>query len=158
MPILPLGGDEVTIVAMLKEGNEAYYLGADSQWTDSEGLKSFHTKITVLNSLGNIIAWATAGNPQIGVAEFGNWMKAYQRTAPTRWDSFIVDIAGEFARLNRIRKEIGQKAGENVDDPVFRRSHLCEMLICGWLNQESGGYLVRNDGNYQSLDMLGLLT
>jgi hypothetical protein len=100
MPILLLGGDEVTIVAMLKEGNDAFYLGADSQWTDSEGLKSFQTKITVLNSQDNVIAWATAGNPQIGVVEFENWIRAYQRTGSTTWESFIIEIAGEFARLN----------------------------------------------------------
>ena len=146
----------MTIVAMLKESNDIFYLGADSQWTDSVGTKTFKTKITVLNGKGNIVAWATAGNPQIGVAEFGNWAKNYQRTETTTWESFITDAAGEFARLNRIKKEIGEKAGQDINASAFKREHLCEMLICGWLNHKSAGYFLGDDGNYQSLDLLGM--
>ena len=158
MAVPPLGGDIVTIVAMLKESTDTIYLGADSQWTDSEGLKNFKTKITVLNSQENIIAWATAGNPEIGVVEFGNWARGYQRTETTTWESFIREAAGEFARLNRIRREIGEKGGHEADDRAWERENLCQMLMCGWLNQKSAGYFVGNDGNYQSLDIHGFQT
>lgn len=148
----------MTIVALVKESDDTFYLGADSQWTDSEGAKTFKSKITVVNSQGNIIAWATAGDPQIGIVEFGNWVREYQRTETTTWQSFIEEVAGEFARLNRIRRQIGKKAGINVNDPTFKNENLCVMLICGWLNQSAAGYHIGSDGHYQSLEMLGNFT
>lgn len=148
----------MTVVAMMKGSDGEFYIGADSQWTDSEGAKTFKTKITILNSQGNIITWATAGNPQIGIVEFGNWVREYQRTETTTWQSFIEEAAGEFARLNRIRRQIGEKAGINLNDPTFKNNNLCEMLVCGWLNQSAAGYSIENDGNYQSLEMLGIFT
>ena len=45
MAVSPLGGEPVTIVALLKESDDIFYLGADSQWTDSVGTKTLRLKL-----------------------------------------------------------------------------------------------------------------
>jgi hypothetical protein len=69
----------MTVVALLRSA-DVLYLGADSQWTDLAGIKWARPKLTLLNGQGNVIAWGTAGNPQIGVTEFGEWMKRRERS------------------------------------------------------------------------------
>ena len=145
----------MTVVAVLKESDAVLYIGADSQWTDSEGLKNFKTKLTVMDGLGNVIVWATAGNPQIGFTEFGDWARGHQRTTNESWQTFIEEVAVAFARLNGVRKRIGEAAGEDVSSSDFLRQKLCTMLICGWINGENGAYFVGHDGAFQSINSIG---
>ena len=102
-----------------------------------------------------MIAWATAGNPQIGKTEFGDWIKQYERTDSTTWEASIAEAANEYARLNRIRREIGVVAGEDVDNPAFIRDNQCDTLICGWLNGKSGAYFVGRKGTFSHIDTVG---
>lgn len=149
----------MTIIAMLKESDELLYIGADSQWTDSEGLRFYKSKLQNLYENGKAIAWGTSGNPQIGITEFGNWITKYNWTGYETWTTFIIEVATEFARLNRIRKKIGEEAGQNISAPDFTRQNLCEMLMCGWLNNETGAYTISHNGIFQSIDTLtGFLT
>ena len=69
--------EPLTIVAVRKESDEELYIGADSQFTDSGGLRFYQPKILVVNKPGKAIALATVGNPQIGKTEFGAWVGQY---------------------------------------------------------------------------------
>ena len=145
----------MTIVAVLKGSDDVLYLGADTQWTDSEGLKFFQSKLKYVYDGEKVLAWASAGNPQIGFTEFAQWVDASKWSAYETWTEFIVEVAKEFARLNRIRKEIGEQAGNNVEDKDFIAKNMCSMLICGRVGNESKAFAVMHDGVFQEIDTLG---
>lgn len=150
MSVPPWEVNVLTIVAVLKGADGALYIGADSQWTDSEGLKNFKTKLTVVNGRDNILVWATAGNPQIGVTEFGKWVGERPRQENETWQVFVEAASQEFARLNGIRKKNGKIAGEDVESPSFKARNLCQMLLCGRLNGQVDAYYLNPDGGFQN--------
>lgn len=147
----------MTIVALLKADDGFLYVGADSQWTDTTGLKHYKNKLRHLYGSDTPIAWGTAGNPQIGITEFGDWIAARTWAESESWQDFIVDAATEFARLNAIRKKIGEDAGQDIGASDFINQTLCEMLLCGWIGDHVGAYTVDQNGSFQSIDTLGSL-
>lgn len=154
MSELPWGGTQLTIIALLKGSNGLFYIGADSQWTDPGGFKFYESKLRFIDD-GNVkLAWGTGGNPQIGIVDFSAWLNAYSWTGTETWSTFIIEIAKEFARLNRLQIEIGEQAGDSTSQE-FRTTHLCQMLICGYLGKEGKGYAVVEDGGFREIDALG---
>lgn len=154
MTEIPWRVNPVTIIAVMKSSDGLLYIGADSQWTDSEGLKFFQGKLRDSYANGKALAWGTAGNPQIGV-EFSRWLDSHNWSAAEDWSSFIIEVANEFARLNGVRKDIGRQARDGVDDKDFIRNNLCTMLICGWISNESKVYAVMHNGAFQEIETLG---
>ena len=143
-------------IIILQRNPDCFYLGADSQWTDADGLKTYKSKLREISTpTGNTIAWGTAGNPEIGITEFGKWIADYKWTGNESWTEFIVEASAEFARLNAIRKAIGQAAAEVISSREFITTNLCDLLICGQIANHMCGYEVDHNGTYQSTTTLG---
>ena len=94
MTLFPWEVNPLTIVAVFKGSHDILYIGADSQWTDSTGLKHYKNKLQFLTDKGSHIAWGTSGNPQIGITEFRDWITAHTwadsesaQISQTEWSS-----------------------------------------------------------------------
>ena len=155
MTSFPWEVNPLTIVAVFKGSDDILYIGADSQWTDTTGLRHYKNKLQFLEDKGSHIAWGTAGNPQIGITEFRDWVTARTWADSESWQHFIEDAATEFARLNAIRKKIGEEAGENITSSEFVGTTLCQMLICGRIGGHVGAYFLGHNGNFQDIDKPG---
>ena len=109
----------MTIVAVFRGSDDMLYLGTDSQWTDTDGLKHHKNKLQHRQEADKHIEWGTAGNPDIGIREFGAWIDTHPWAQYVSWQDFIVDTAIEFARLNAVRKKIGEIARESIGNADF---------------------------------------
>ncbi|MFC2044388.1 hypothetical protein ACFLT8_04265 [Chloroflexota bacterium] len=128
----------MTIVAFMKESDDSLLLGADSQFT-SNGYRDFGIKLREVKN--QYIAWASEGNPHIGLEEFGEWVDGYNFT-DKNWGMFIDEATTQLSELNGRRKSNAEKAGYEYK----RDSMGAGILIVGWLAGKARAYELTNDG------------
>ena len=75
MSVIPWSGEyPVNIVAFMRESEDSLLLAADSQFTN-EDIRMTKSKLRRVSS--QQIAWSSAGNPSIGLDDFGVWVNTY---------------------------------------------------------------------------------
>jgi len=97
---LELGVLPMTVVAFMEESKDSLLLAADQQFTRRRGKYKDNKLRRVKNQQ---IAWSSAGNPQIGLDDFGEWINRYDFTGKD-WGLFIEDVDMQVSMLSGERK------------------------------------------------------
>lgn len=134
-----LGEFPMTIVALMKESEDSLLLAADSQFTDGD-IKSTYSKLRKVSS--QLVAWSSAGNPSIGLDEFGEWLKTYD-FLEKNWASFAEDAIGQLSRLNGAQRERTRMSGVE-----WNKNFAADVIIAGWLADTMGAYALSDDGRF----------
>lgn len=165
--VRPYSGEEImTVVVAMKESDDAILIASDSEVTNEGNLKSSMRKLMKVREKS--VVWASSGNPDIGIDEFGRWIRQYQWEGTT-WDTFISDAADELSRLNGKQRERTKLAGIEVNE----EKHLSNLVIVGWLDRpeiftissdgtkfsfwESGGFIAAGTGGPPAFSMFNVL-
>lgn len=130
----------MTIVAVMKESEASLLLAADSQFT-AEGTKKSQSKLRQIPN--QQIAWSCAGNPSIGLDEFGDWLTSYDFAgkASKGWRPFIDAASKKLSQLNGAQRE-----RTRLSRAEWNKNLVAEVLIAGWLNNKLGAYVLCDDG------------
>jgi len=134
-----LGEFPMTIVAIMKESEDSLLLAADSQFTDG-AIRSTHSKLRTVPE--QLITWSSAGNPSIGLDEFGGWLKAYDFSGKN-WSSFAEDATSQLSRLNGAQRERTRLSGVE-----WNKNFAADVIIAGWLAGIMGAYALSEDGRF----------
>ncbi len=129
----------MTIVALMKESESSLLLAADSQFT-SEDIRTIHSKLRQVSN--QPIAWSSAGNPSIGLDEFGRWLETYDFSGKD-WCSFAEDAIGQLNKLNGAQRERTKLSGAE-----WNKNFAADVLIAGWLAGKMGAYALSEDGRF----------
>lgn len=132
----------MTVVLAVYESDDSILFASDSEWTREQIDRIRKPKLNCHENMP--IAWASAGDAQIGTEEFTQWMKAYP-IQNKDWDELSEEAAKELARLNGRKRERLALAGEKLCEHDLKK-HLAEVMVVGWLNGTPGMYSISYDG------------
>ena len=142
----------MTIVAAMREPSGGILLGADSEWTEESGAKTRQPKLQRVPDVP--IAWASAGNPQIGIYEFGQWAKDYSWAKKT-WSEAMADASTTWASLNGTQRRRPESAGIAMTKER-EGTLLSDAVLVGWLGNEMGMFSMSSDGTIFNLAERGI--
>ena len=66
----------MTIMVAMREGGDSIVIASDSEFMHEGGATTHHRKLMCVE--GKPVIWTSAGNPDIGMNEFGQWISQYQ--------------------------------------------------------------------------------
>ena len=84
--------------------------------------------------------WASAGNPSIGVDQFGAWLAEYDFTGKT-WAQFMPDAGMALSKLCGEQRARTKAAGMEI-----QKGFLADCLVVGWLQEEPNICVLSDDG------------
>ena len=133
----------MTVVLAVWDTDGSILLGADSEQTDEDGLKSEIVKIQqVADEIP--VMWSSVGNPAIGIHGFGQWLAGYTFNG-TDWSEFSRDAADAWSRLNGEQRRLTEQAGVTLDEQKVR-TYLADGVLAGWLGGEGRIVGLSSDG------------
>lgn len=128
----------MTIVAFMRETPDSLLLAADSQFTSGD-IRMSKSKLRQITN--QQIVWSSAGNPSIGLDEFGGWLNTYDFSGSV-WASFINHATNKLSELNGAQRKRTELSGGEWKPEEYA----AEVLIVGWIVDKAGAYILSNDG------------
>lgn len=138
--ITPLREYPVTIVAFIRESEESLLIASDSQFTSGD-IRMTASKLRQIPN--EKIMWSCAGNPSIGLDEFGDWINTYD-FKDVDWATFAKIAITQLSRLNGEQKGRTELSGMEYKP----ESMGAEILIVGWLNGKPNAYILSENGTF----------
>jgi hypothetical protein len=119
--------EPVTVIAALRESEESVLLAVDSGETESHwGLRSLASKLH--RNAPARLAWALAGNPEIGEQGLNEWLLSHSGPPPD-WDEFVYALAERVAMLNGRERQLTKLSGARGS-----AQDTAELLLVAWSN------------------------